>query len=814
MFRNFFTIALRNLKKSRFYTFINILGLTIGLTACLTIFLYLRFEISYDRFNVNADRIVRIDWDLQMAGTRTHSASLAPPMAEGFVREFPEVEAATRFRYMGSFQFRRQTETVVESRAVYTDNDVFSIFTIPFIQGDPATALKDPNTMVITEKCAQQFFPGEDPIGKTLIKDNQTLYKVTGVVRDMPDNSHFHYRMFLSLEGLDESKSTNWLGGPYNTYLLLAPGISPASFEEKLQVVVEKYVLPSAQIVLGSSFTDNFNASGDSLILRATPLSDIHLHSHLQNELEANGDIAYVYLFGCIAVFTLVVACINFVNLTTARSARRAREVGIRKVMGSGRLHLALQFICESTILCILAFVLSLGLTQMLLPLFNSVTGMNLDIPFEDFSLGFQLLGATILVGIISGLYPGIVLSSYQPAQVLKGRVVKNGSSVFMSSLVVFQFTLSIFLVAATLALREQMKFMQEKKLGFDKEQVIMMRDVNNVGNRLTAIKEVLADTRMIETGTVSSFFPGPGSARSTPLMWHFGSAPLPENAINAEKWLVDYDYIPTLGIEIIEGRNFSRDYPSDSNAVIFNESAIARFRFEGSPVGRKISLFREKADGSQDLSKLETWNIVGVAKDFNFESLRENVQPLGLFFGSSHGALAFRYESENTQEVIHALEAKWKSLAPGEPFNYTFLDQNFESLYNAEARVGKLFATFAGLAIAIACLGLFALTAYTAEQRTREIGIRKVMGASMQSIVLLLTRDFGRWIFAGFVLATPLAVYCIQWYLQDYAYRTSIGWWIYATAGGITFLLAVFTMGYQSVIAGKTNPVEALKSE
>ncbi|HLT71879.1 MAG TPA: FtsX-like permease family protein, partial [Cyclobacteriaceae bacterium] len=685
---------------------------------------------------------------------------------------------------------------------------------IPFIQGDPATALEHPNTMVITEKCAQQFFPGEDPVGKTLIKDNQTLYKVTGVVRDMPDNSHFHYRMFLSLEGLDESKSTNWLGGAYNTYLLLQPGISPETFEEKLQVVVGKYILPNAQLVLGSSFTDTFNTSGDSLILRATPLSDIHLRSHLQNELESNGDIAYVYLFGAIAVFTLVVACINFINLTTARSARRAREVGIRKVLGSGRLNLALQFICESTILCILAFVLSLGLTQMLLPLFNSVTGLDLEIPFGNVSLGFQLFGAVMVVGIISGLYPGVMLSSYQPAQVLKGKTVRNGSSFFMSSLVVFQFTLSIFLITATLALHEQMKFMQEKKLGFDKEQVIVMRDVKNLGNRLSAIKEVMTDNRMVKTGTVSSFFPGPGSTRSTPLMWHFGSTPLPENAINAEKWLVDYDYIPTLGIEIIEGRNFSRDYPSDSNAVIFNESAIARFRFEGSPVGRKVSLFREKADGSLDLSRLETWNIIGVAKDFNFESLRENVQPLGLFFGSSHGALAFRYESENTQEVIHALEAKWKGLAPGEPFNYTFLDQNFESLYKVEARVSKLFATFAGLAIIIACLGLFALTAYTAEQRTREIGIRKVLGASVQSIVLLLTRDFSRWIFAGFVLATPLAIYGIQWYLQDYAYRTSIGWWIYATAGAITFALALLTMGYQSVMSGRTNPVQALKSE
>lgn len=814
MLRNFFTIALRNLYNSRFYTFINVLGLTIGITACLTIILYLRFETSYDRFNVNADRIVRIDWDLQMAGTRTHNAAVGPPLAQGMVAEFPDVEAAARLRYLGSCQFRKDDKSIVESRVTYADNDLFKIFTIPFIEGNPVTALKDPHTMVITEKVAQQFFPGEDAVGKTLIKDNETPYKITGVVQDMPDNSHFHYRMFLSMEGLEESRSVNWIGGAFNTYLLLRPGVSVASFEEKLQIMVAKYILPNAQLTLGSSFTDNFRASGDSLILRATPLTDIHLYSNLRNELEANGDIAYLYLFGAIAVFTLAIACINFINLTTARSARRAREVGIRKVMGSNRLHLALQFICESTVLCCVAFVLALGLTQMLLPFFNSLTGMTLTIPFADFSLGLQLLGAAIVVGILSGLYPGVVLSSYQPAQVLKGKIARRGSPSFMSYLVVFQFTLSIFLVTVTLALREQMKFMQERKLGFDKEQVILMRDVKNIGNRLHAIKDEMTKTRLIEAATVSSYFPGPGSARSTPLMWHFGSTPLPENSINAEKWLVDYDYIPTLGIDVIEGRNFSRDYPSDANAVIFNESAIARLGFVESPIGAKISLFHDNPDGTQDLSNLETWTIIGVVKDFNFESLRENVQPLGLFFGSSHGSMAFRYQSGNTQEVIQALETSWKRLAPGEPFNYTFLDQNFESLYRSEARVNKLFATFAGLAIIIACLGLFALTVYTAEQRGREIGIRKVMGASIQSIVLLLTRDFGRLILVGFILATPLAAYGIHWYLQDYAYKTQIGWWIYAAAGVISFALAILTMGYQSVLAGKTNPVDALKSE
>lgn len=594
----------------------------------------------------------------------------------------------------------------------------------------------------------------------------------------------------------------------------MRPGTDPKVLEGKLPGMVEKYLLPNAESILGSSYIENFKTSGSHLTLRLRPLTDIHLHSNLRNELEGNGDIDYVYLFSAIAAFTLIIACINFMNLATARSARRAREVGIRKVMGSSRFHLALQFIGESTLLSLLAFVLALGLTEITLPIFNSLTNMNLEVPFQDLSLALGLIVVAILIGVFSGLYPGVVLSSFQPAKVLKGKLTGNGSSTLRSGLVVFQFTISIFLIIGTIALYQQMDYLRNKKMGFNQEQVILLRDVKNVGERLTTIKEEMLKTTIIKSGTVSSYFPGPGSARNTPLMWKFGSPPLPENSINAEKWTVDYDYVNTLGIEIIEGRNFSRDFPSDSNAVILNESAIARFGFSGSPVGHKISLFHQNSDESQDQSKLETWEIIGVAKDFNFESLRENVAPLGMFFGSSRSSLAFRYETDNTQEVISTLEKNWKVMAPGEPFHYAFLDENFQSLYKTEAKVSKVFALFAALAIMIACLGLFALTAYTAEQRTKEIGIRKVMGASLQNIILLLSREFGKLILWGFVLAAPLAAYSIQWYLQDYAYKTHISWWAYAGAGIVTFLLALVTMGYQSLQAAKTNPVEALKSE
>jgi putative ABC transport system permease protein len=814
MLGNFFTTALRNFYKFRFYTLINILGLTIGITACLVILLFVKFELSYDRFHENAERIVRVDWDLQMGDVRTYNAAVTPPMAEVFVHDYPEVEAAARFRYSGSFQFKRDIENMVEWRVVYADNDIFNIFTIPFIAGDPRTALTDPHSMVITRKCAEQFFPDEEALGKTLIKDNETVYTVAGVVEDLPENSHFHYRMFLSMEGLDESRNGNWIGGPFNTYLLLRPDADYRQLESKLPGMVEKYVLPHAEASLGADFMNEFLESSNRLTLRLRPLTDIHLHSHLRNELEGNGDINNVYLFSAVAAFILVIACINFMNLATARSARRAREVGIRKVMGSTRIHLAIQFIGESTFLSVISFLLALGLTELALPLFNSITGMSLKVPFGDVVFGLGITAVAVLVGILSGIYPGLVLSAFQPVHVLKGKLSGSRPAFLRSGLVVFQFTVSIFLIIATMALYQQMEYMRTKKLGFDKEQVIVLRDVRNVGSRLHTIREEMIKTNLIKTGTVSSYLPGPGSARNTPLMWKYGSLPLPENSFNGEKWLVDYDYVNTLGIEIVQGRNFSRDFPSDSSGVILNEAAIERLGYYDNPIGTKITLFHQHADGAQDQNNLDTWEIIGVARNFNFESLRQQVTPLGLFFGASYGSIAFRYETDNTQEVINTLESKWKALAPGEPFNYSFLDENFQSMYTTEKKVGKLFTGFSILAIMIACLGLLALTAYSAEQRTKEIGIRKVMGATFQNIILLLSRDFGKLILLGFVIAVPLGIYGIQWYLQGYAYRTDISWWIYLAAGMITFVLAMLTMGYQSIMAAKTNPVEALKSE
>lgn len=816
MIRNYFTIALRQLRKNRFYTIINVFGLMIGITACLIIFLYVRFELSYDRFHENADRIVRVDWEVFFGETLTRNAAVTPPMAEVMARDYPEVEAAVRLYYIGSARFRRNADNVVEPRVVYADDNVFRVFTFPFVTGNPDVALKGPHSMVVSETFAAKFFPGENALNKTLVKDNNTLYTITGVFKDIPPNSHFHFDVFLSMESRAEAKNGNWIGQPFNTYLLLRPGTDPKQLEKKFPALVSNYVMPYAASVLGGTFIDQFQANKKNhLVLQVRPLTDIHLHSHLRNELEGNGDVKYVYIFSVIAIFILAIACINFMNLATARSAKRAREVGVRKVMGSTRRNLVFQFLLESCILSIVSFLLALALTDLLLPAFNAVIGMQLTVPYNSVSLMVGLACAAVLIGMAAGIYPGLLLSGFRPAEVIKGKIAPGIQSSFLhSGLVIFQFTISIFLTIATLAVYSQMEYMKQVNLGFRKEQVIRMRDVQNSGDRLYNFREEMLGHPMIRSATISSYFPGPGSARNTPLIWRYGSGPNPENAINIEKWLVDYDYVSTLGMEIIMGRNFSLDFPSDSSAVILNEAALPGLGLGANPIGQKVSLMHQFDDGTENSGMVDTYTVIGVVRDFNFESLRQGVSPLGLFLGKSTASIAFRYQTSNTQEVIDILKRNWNRIAPGEPFTFGFLDADFDRMFTTEKKLGQIFLLFTSLAIVIACLGLFALTAFTAEQRTKEIGIRKVLGASVSQVILLLTSSFGRLILISFLIAIPLAALGNQWFLQQYAYRTEISFLIYVGAGAIAFLIAMATMSFQCLRAAQANPVDSLKHE
>jgi len=818
MFRNYLTIALRTLSKQRFYTFINIAGLATGIAACMVIVLFVLNELSYDKHHANAERIYRVNGEIKFGGNHYQLAVAPAPLAEALLQDYPEIESAVRFRNRGSYLVKKSetADNIKENNVIWADSTFFKIFTVPVLEGNPNSALKDPNTIAISKKIALKFFPQGSALGQTLIMDNSLAMKVTAVYQDMPGTGHFVFDILISLSGLDEAKSTNFLSNNFNTYLLLREGADARALESKLPAFVAKYMGPQAAQVLGGEFSiEKFKASGNKLDYTLMQLKDIHLHSDLTAEFRANGDVTYVYLFAAIALFILAIACINFMNLSTARSSNRAKEVGVRKVMGSLRSHLIRQFLTESLLLSLFSFLLSIGIAYLFIPVFNDLSQKTLSLPLTEPNFYLMILLATLVVGVLAGLYPSFFLSAFKPVNVLKGQVsLGMKSGLIRSSLVIFQFVISIFLVVATITVYRQLNYIQHKKIGFEKDQVIIIQDAYALRDNMQAFKNEIVKNSFIRSGTITGFLPV-DSWRSDNTHWPEGSQPTQENMVGLQTWQVDHDYVKTLGMKIKTGRFFSPEFPSDSSAVVLNESAIKNFGFIENPLGRKISTFTgNNPDGSPDVNSIRSYTVVGVVEDFHFESLKRNITPLGLYLQRSDGNVAFRFEAKNTKNVIQSIEKTWKAMAPGQPFQYSFLDEDFSRMYANEQRLGKTFGVFAALAIIIACLGLFALTAFTAEQRTKEIGIRKVLGASVSSIVLLLSKEFGKLIVIAFLLASPLAWFAVNWWLKNYTFKVEIGIQVYVLAGGFAFLIAWITMGYQSIKAATSNPVQSLRSE
>ena len=815
MLKNYLTIAVRNLRKHSFYTFINILGLAVGIASCLIIVAYISNEISFDRHHADADRIFRVDCEIKFGPNHLRLAVSPGPLAETFRNDFPEVEAVGRFWNDGSMLIKRTDQNIKEPLVVYADSSIFRVFTIPFIQGNPALALRDPNTMVISRTAAEKYFQGENPLGQTLIVENKDAFKVTGVYEDMPPTSHFRFDIMLALISHPYHKDPSWLSNNFATYVKLRPGASAAQLQEKFPKMVDTNAGPQAKQALGSEFTmENFRASGNMIDFSLRPLTDIHLHSDMVAELGTNSSSAYVYLFGAVALFILTIACINFMNLSTARSSNRAKEVGVRKVMGSLRVHLIRQFLTESILLSIFSFIIGLGIAWMALPAFNELSGKELFLPFSVTAFWGQLAIAAIGVGLLAGVYPSFFLSAFKPANVLKGNLsLGMKSGLVRSSLVVFQFSISIILIIGTIAVNRQLTFIQNKNIGFNKDQVVVIKDAYAMGEQLQTFKEeALKDSKII-SGTISGFLPVSGTSRSEQTYWPEGVQPTQENLVGMQSWRVDHDYVKTLGMSISQGRDFSKEFPSDSSAVILNHAALNLFGIIEDPIGKRINTWGVD-NSSPDAVNARKFTIIGVVDDFHFQSLRQSIAPLAFFLDRSRGLVSFRFQAENAQVVVKGLQMTWEKMAPGMPFSYSFLDEDFSRMYSAEQRLGKIFTVFAGLAIIIACLGLFALTAFTAEQRTKEIGIRKVMGASVTGIILLLSKEFGRLIVIAFLLAAPLAWYGISTWLDSYTYRTEIGVSIYLLAGIGSFLIAWFTMGYQSFRAANADPVKSLRSE
>ncbi len=818
MFKNYLKIAARNLLKHQAYSLINVLGLAIGMACCILILLYVQNELRYDRHHEKAGRIYRVASDHKFGGTHFQMAVSPAPMAEALVRDFPEVESAARFRGYGSFLIKKAGEqNFKEERVIFADDAIFDIFTIPLLAGDAKAALTAPNAVVISRASAKKYFGEADPVGQTLLFDNTDVFKITGVFEDMPDNGHFHFDFIASLTSMDESRNNMWVSNNFRTYLLLKEGGEPAALkakalEAKFPEMVKKYAGPQAEELLGASL-DEIIRQGNQIRFYLQPLQDIHLHSDLGVEFEPNGNIKYVYIFSAIAFFILLIACINFMNLATARSANRAREVGIRKVVGSYRRQLIGQFLAESIFLSVIAMALAVVMVELVLPTFNRLAEKNLQtFYFGNWPMLAALIGITLLVGVVAGSYPAFVLSAFKPVSVLKGALQAGArASRLRSALVVFQFAASVILIVGTIIIRNQLHYIQNKNLGFDKEQVIVLHDAYALREKLDAFKNEVMRNPRIASATVSGYLPV-SSDRSDTGFWPEGQR-AGDNPVSMQIWSADYGYIPTMGMEMVAGRNFSETFGADSSAVILNEKAAKMFGFND-PLGKKIYTWGFTPGQGIDRDRSIPYTVIGVIKDFHFASLKENIGALGLRLGRSRGLMSFRFKVENVAALIAFLENKWKEFAPDQPFAYSFLDERFSNMYRVEQKVGDVFSVFAGLAIFTACLGLFGLASFMAEQRTKEVGIRKVLGATAVNVTALLSKDFVKLVLVANLIAWPVAWYAMNRWLQDFAYRVNISWWVFALAGGLALLIALLTVSTQAIKAALANPVEALRYE
>ena len=816
MFKNYLKIAIRNIKKQKFYSFINVFGLATGIAASLLIVLFIINELQYDNFHTKRDRIYRIISDVHF-GDNDFTFPVAPaPLAAALRLEFPEVENTVRIRKQGSFLVRpaESAENIKVDDLGFVDSTFFKIFTVPLISGNEEDALKGPNKIVISESTARNLFGSGEAMGRQVLLDGDRQAVVSGVFKDFPSNSHMQMDILVSMESLEESFSQIWLSNNFYTYVLLGTEGSAAALETKFPAMVDKYVGPQIKQFVGVDF-EAAKEAGTRIEYTLQSLPTIYLHSNYTFDIGPSSDIQKIYIFSAIAFLIMVLACINFMNLSTARSTTRAKEVGIRKVLGSIRGHLMRQFLTESVLLTAIAFVIAIFFAQIFLPSFNQIASKDLTIPFSSPLFYAVSLSGILLLGIAAGLYPSFFLSAFRPVQVLKGKILNSRSGApIRSTLVVLQFVITIALLLGTTAVYKQLKYISDKKLGFNKEEVLIVRDAYMLGNDLEAYRNNVLSSSNISYGSVSGYLPVTSSNRSDATYWEEGKAIDDESMVNSQVWVVDDQYVNTMGMEIIDGRNFSPEFPSDSTAVILNETAVKAFALD-EPIGSRLQSFAYNPRTNESYpDSFNTYTVVGVMKDFHFNDMHRAISPVMFQLGNNSSLISFRFNSANTDEVIAFAEKEWKALNSGVPFNYGFLDDEFSSMYQNEQRLGDIITIFAVLAVLIGCLGLFGLATFLTEQRTKEIGIRKVLGASNQTIVMLLSRDFGKLVLISFIVAVPFAWYMISRWLVSFEYKTSIGWEIYLYVGFVAFAIAGISIGYQAIRAALSNPAEIIRSE
>ena len=806
MIQNYLKIAIRNLLRNKVFSAINIVGLALGIATCLVIMLFVYDELSYDRFNEKADRIFRVVFKASINDGKINEANVMPPTAQVLKNDYPEVLAATRLRTSGSPEIVYQNKKFKEHSFASVDANFFDVFTLPLLKGDAKTALREPNTAVITQDFAKKYFGDEDPIGKVLfIKSWNESYKVTGLIDKVPHNSHFHFDIFGSLAGVKDAQAASWMSSGYFTYLVLPEGFDYKVLEAKLPQVIKKYMGPQIQTAMGMSLPQ-FLQKGNQLGLFLQPLTSIHFDEGYTGTLEPSGNIQYVYIFGAIAVFMLLIACINFMNLSTAGASKRAKEVGVRKVLGSVKQDLINQFLFESILLSVVALILSLMLVQLSLPVFNDLAEKDLQLDFLKNPLlliAFLVFG--LLVGVLAGSYPAFFLSSFNPVEVLKGKFKLAGKSISLrSGLVVFQFFISIALIIGTTVVYQQIKFIQSKDLGYTKDQLLIMRNTWSLGKNEEAFRQqILQDPRVLSVSSAGYLPAGPSDSNNS-LGYPDGDD---SQIMRTLEYKIDEQYIPTMGMKIIAGRNFSKDFATDSTAMIINETAAKAFGWGKNAVGHTITRLKNN-DGLK-----VTYRIIGVVKDFHFKSLHESITPLLMVSEKTYG-LTIKVKGKDVEGLLASLKNQWQKFNVEEPFSYAFMDELFEKTYQSEQKISVILSIFSGLTIFVACLGLFGLATFTAEQRTKEIGVRKVLGASVSQIVTLLSKEFLKLVLIACGFAFPIGYWLMNKWLQDFAYRIEISAWVFVLAGILALFIALLTISYQAIKAALANPVTSLRTE
>ena len=798
MFTNDLKLIYRHFKRQKIYSLINLSGLAVGMACCILILTYVRFELSFDRFHKREDRIYRLVVNGTLSKRPFDLAATNGAQAPGVAQSIPEIEEFTRFSPLYRTPVRYEEIQHFEENILWADASIFEIFSFPLIKGDPQNALKPAYSAVLTETAAGRYFGREDPVGKTIIVNDQDQFTITGIMADVPGNSHLQFDMLFSFKTYQDNNPQDfarWMGNfGFYSYLLLREDADSAQVEAKFVPLVEQHIGPVLKIV------------GGNIIFRLQPLKNIHLRSHLSGEISSNPNPAYLYIFSAIALIILALACINFTNLATARSSVRAREVGIRKVHGAARKQLIRQFLGESLVYSLLSLIMALFLVQLALPTFRAVSGRPLSISYLEAAwLIPTLLGLALLVGLAAGSYPAFVLAAFRPSTVLRSGPVSHGSrGSFRALLVTFQFTVSITLLIGTGVIYRQLHFMKNKRLGFDQQHVVVLRFNDDASRgRAEIFKQELRSIPAVAAVGGASHVPGWGSGYNALLPEGFNlDESIAMNIIHA-----DHDFLSTLGAEIAVGRDFSLSYSSDAgNTAIINQAAARAIGWEDDPLGKVI----RELDG-QHIPR----TIVGVAEDYHFRDVRASIEPLVIFCDPAEvSALVVRLQPGNLQEHLRTLQGKWETVNSGTAFDYYFLDQSLENQYRSEERLGRLFSSFSGLAVFIACLGMFGMAAFAAQQRTREMGIRKVLGASSWGLVVMMSRDLARFVLLANVIAWPLAYWLAGRWLQAFAYRTSIQPLIFFLAAMAVFTVVLMTTAWQSIKAVRADPAKTLQHE